>query len=198
MKTQRLKEKKVARKQSKQTTLDNLPTLQQSPPQPPVYGSKKQIIIVEIGTEVREDELAVKVGFRLFPSKAAFSKITAVLYFDGNELIVVHYSIPQGQFARDDFEFARVLDMKGIGAGSHAIRVEMFELWSSGEKLTLASKEVNINYVPVRREDKLVKIPLVKHVAGEDLIVVSDSDKGIYNQLNEDMKKEQASRRDEW
>ena len=198
MKT-RLREKIFsAAKQSKQTTLDGLPTLQQKQAQASKPNSKKQIVIFEISTELREDELAVKVGFRLLPSKDAFSKIKAALYFDGNELNVAHYSVPQGALVRDDFEFARVLGMKGIGAGSHIIRVEMFELWSSGEILTSASKEVNVNYVPVRREDRLVKVPFVKQVAGEDLIVVSDSDKGIYNQLNEDMKKEQASRRDEW
>lgn len=88
--------------------------------------------------------------------------------------------------------------MKGISAGPHTTRVELFELWLSGEKLTPASKELSIEYAPIRREDRLVKFPIVKHVAGADLIVVSDFDKGIYRKIDEEIKKEQAGKRDEW
>jgi hypothetical protein len=74
----------------------------------------------------------------------------------------------------------------------------MYELWSSGEKLTCASKEVTIEYFPLRREDRLIKIPTVKSVAGADLSVVSDSEKEIYREIEENMKREEASKRDEW
>jgi len=199
-KTQRLREKmRAAAKQSKQKTLDFHPETPRKEPVEAVEPERiKQIVITEIGTVTREDELDLKVGFRLLPSKAAFSKITAELYFDEQKLHKVCISISQGPLARDDFEFYPVFDMTGIGAGLHVIRVEMFELWSSGEKLTCTSKEATIEYVPVRREDRLIKIPIVKSVVGAGVVAVSDSEKDIYRELEESMKRESASKRDEW
>ena len=63
--------------------------------------------------------------------------------------------------------------MKGIAEGNYLIRVEMYEPWSSGEKLNFTSKEIAVQYVPQTRADRLVKIPTVKSVAGTDLTVVS-------------------------
>jgi hypothetical protein len=40
-------------------------------------------------------------------------------------------------------------------------------------------------------------IPIVKRFEGVDLAVVSGSDKNIYREIDEAMKKESASRRDE-
>jgi hypothetical protein len=98
----------------------------------------------------------------------------------------------------DDFEITPVLDMKGITAGSHIIRVEMYELWSSGERLSQAAKEVAVNYVPQTRESRLIKVPIVKSVAGADLAVVSELEKDIYRDISETEKKELMSKRDEW
>jgi hypothetical protein len=106
--------------------------------------------------------------------------------------------IPESPIARDDFELTTVLDMNGITAGSHVIGVEMFELWDSGEKFTCASKEVRIEYVPLRREDKLIKVPTVKSVAGKDLVVVSESEKNIYREIDENIRKEAVSKRGHW
>jgi hypothetical protein len=88
--------------------------------------------------------------------------------------------------------------MTGIGKGQHILRVEMYELWDSGEKLTFASKEVTVEYVPLRREDRLIKVPTVKSVAGADLAIVSDTQKDIYREIEEDMKRESESKRDNW
>ena len=88
--------------------------------------------------------------------------------------------------------------MKGISSGSHLIKVEMYELWSSGEKLTCASKEVSVEYVPQSREDRLIKVPIVKSVAGADLAIVSDSEKDIYREIAENIKKELISKRADW
>jgi hypothetical protein len=88
--------------------------------------------------------------------------------------------------------------MEGVTAGSHVIRVEMFELRDSGEKFTCASKEVRIEYVPLRREDKLIKVPTVKSVAGKDLVVLSESEKDIYREIDENIRKEVVSKRDNW
>lgn len=101
------------------------------------------------------DELALKVVFRLLPSKTAFSKVRSNLWFDDQQISSVSISIPQSPLAADDFELTPVLDMKGICAGSHTIKVEMCELWSSGEKLSSTSKEVTVEYVPQTRESTL-------------------------------------------
>jgi hypothetical protein len=106
--------------------------------------------------------------------------------------------IVQGPLASDDLEFSSVLDMTGIGEGQHLLRVDMYELWSSGEKLTSASKELHIDYVPMKKEDRLILVPSVKSVAGADLTVVSESQKNIYRQIEEIKKKENISKRDEW
>lgn len=95
MKTQRLREKVLAEiAQSRQTTFDNLPSRGQRANQAATEASKKQIIITEVGSVAGEDELSVKIGFRLVPSKAAFSKITLELYFDGEKFHSVPISIP--------------------------------------------------------------------------------------------------------
>jgi hypothetical protein len=159
---------------------------------------KKQIEITKIDTVAREDELVIKIEFRLLPSKTVFSKITSELFFDGQKMNTVYIRVPQSRLLVDDFELTPVLDMKGIGAGTHIIRVEMCELWSSGEKLACTSRQVTVEHVPQSKEHRLVKIPIVKSIAGTDLVIVSDSEKEIYHQMEENMKKELISERDEW
>jgi hypothetical protein len=88
--------------------------------------------------------------------------------------------------------------MKGIPAGPHIIKMEMYELWSSGEKLSEAAKEVTVNYVPITRAERLVRVPIVKSVAGANLEVVSESEKDIYREMGDTAKKEIISKRDEW
>jgi hypothetical protein len=183
----------------KQLTLDSLPNApKKEPAEAPSSIQKKQIIITEIVTVTKEDELALKIGFKLLPSKTAFSKVQSNLWFDDQQISSVSISIPQSPLATDEFELTPVLDMKGITAGSHTIKVEMYELWSSGEKLNYTSKEVAVEYIPKSREDRLIKVPIVKSIAGTGLAVVSDSDKSIYHEIEETMKKELVSKRDEW
>ena len=88
--------------------------------------------------------------------------------------------------------------MTGIEKGQHIIRVEMYELWSSEEKLTSTSKEVTIEYVPLKKEDRLIRIPIVKSSAGADLAIISDTEKNIYREIEKQMKRESESRRDYW
>ena len=195
IKTRRLKGKM----RSKQTTLDNLPEVPKNESiETFVNNPNKQIVITEIGFVTKENELALRIEFGLFPSKKFFSKMRADLFFDGQKLRSVSIMIPQSPLARDDFKLNPVLDMKGITAGSHVIRVEMFELWDSGEKFTCASQEIRIEYVPLRREDKLIKVPTVNSVAGKDLVVVSESEKDIYREIDENIRKEAVSKRDNW
>ena len=104
----------------------------------------------------------------------------------------------QGPLATDDSEVSSVLDMTGIAEGQHTLTVEMYELWSSGEKLTSTSKETAIDYVPIRKQDRLIKVPMVKSVAGADLAIVSESEKNLYREIEKNMKKDAASKRDGW
>lgn len=184
---------------SKQLTLDRLPSApKKEPDKTTVQVQEKRIVITEIGTLTKEDELALKVGFKLVPSKTAFSKVKSDLWFDNQQISTVSIRIPQGPLAGDDFELTPVLDMKGIPAGSHILKVEMYELWSSGEKLSQITKEVTVDYVPQTRESSLVKVPILRSVAGADLAVVSELAKDIYRGIEKTMKKEHISKRDDW
>jgi hypothetical protein len=186
-------------KAPKQLTLDNLldaPKKESNKATKPIQ--EKQIIITDIGAITREDELALKVGFKLLPSKIAFSKVKSDLAFDNQQISSVLIRIPQGPLAKEDFELTPVLGMTGINAGLHSIRVEMYEPWSNGEKLSLTSKEVTVEYVPKTRASRLIKIPIVKSFGGGDLAVVSESDKNIYREIEETIKKESVTKRDEW
>jgi hypothetical protein len=199
-KTERIREKMRADvKHSKQATLGTLPeTHRAKSAKAAVPEQKKQIEITEINNTNREDELVLKIGFRLLPSRTAFSRVTADLYFDGQKIDSLRLRVLQGPLATDASEFSSVLDMTGIAQGQHILRVEVYELWSSGERLTNASKEVTIDYIPVRREDRLISIPIIKSVAGADLAIVTDSEKNIYREIEKDMKEESESRRDHW
>jgi len=186
-------------KAPKQHTLDSLPNApikESNKATKPIQ--EKQIIITEIGAITREDELELKVGFKLVPSKTAFSKLKSDLAFDNQQISSVLIRIIQGPLARDEFELTSVLDMKGITAGSHTIKVEMYEPWSNEEKLSFTSKEMTVEYVPKTRESRLIKIPIVKSFGGGDLAVVSESDKNIYREIEETMKKESVTKRDQW
>ncbi len=191
--------KKVSHKNfkpHKQFTLDNLPNmpikrLDKSVPQ-------KQITIIEIQTILRENELAINVGFKLFPSKTYFSKVKLDLWFDNQQISSGLIRIPQGPLSADELDFPAVLDMTGIVAGSYLIRVEMYELWSDEEKLSFAQKEIIVKYLPQKRESRLIKIPIVKSFGEPSLSVVSESDKNIYREIEETNKKESDSKRDDW
>jgi hypothetical protein len=147
--------------------LDYLPIdPNKEPPKKTTQINEKKKITTEIGTSTKENELALRVSFKLLPSKMTFSKVQLDFWFDNQKISSVSVRIPQSPLSRDEFELTPVLDMRGIPAGFHVIKVEMFELWSSGERLTQAVKEVNIDYVPQTRESRFVKIPTVKTSQG--------------------------------
>jgi len=54
-----------------------------------------------------------------------------------------------------------------------------------------------VEYVPQTKESKLIRIPIVKRFEGVDLAVVSLSGKNIYLEIEDSMKKESVSKRDE-
>ena len=183
-------------KAHKQLTLDNLPNNHAKESNKPVQ--QKQITITEIQAVIREDELALKVGFRLIPSKSAFSKLKLDLWFDNQQVSSRLIRISQGSLSADELELPLVLDMRGIAAGAYSIRVEMYELWSDGEKLCFTQKEVTVQYVPQTRMSRLIKIPIVKSFGEPSLSVVSMSDKKVYREIEETLRKESDSKRDEW
>jgi hypothetical protein len=191
-----LKKKSKNLNTCKQLTLDSLSTGVPNKTNIPI--NLKQIAITGIDTTSREDELVLKISFELTPSKTAFSKVKLDLWFDDQQISSISISIPQGPLTADEFELKPVLDMKGIPAGIHTIKLEMYELWSSGEKLSPVTKEILFEYQPQTRESRLIKVPIVKSVAGADLIVATESEKEIYKQIEETAKKELKCKRDQW
>jgi hypothetical protein len=189
---------KVEVKQAKQSTLEDLSFQFNINRSKEATTPTKAIVINRIVDETKEDELALKVEFTLLPSKASFSKINLDLYFQGQLLNSTTLIIPQSALLSDSYEFPQMLYMKGIGAGNYLIRVEMYEPWSSNEKLNFSVKEIVVQYVPQSRESRLVKIPTVKSVAGTGLTVVPSTTKNIYHEIDQDLKKESMSKRDQW
>ena len=126
---------KTAFDKSKQSTLDDLsfqfniqkPNRQTNP--------QKKLWLTTFQSVINEDELAINVEFTLLPSKLAFSKINLDIYFEDQLLKSIILGIPQSSLLNDNFDFPIVLDMRGISAAKYIVRVEMFELWPSGEKL---------------------------------------------------------------
>ncbi|HEX7482057.1 MAG TPA: hypothetical protein VF350_01130 [Candidatus Bathyarchaeia archaeon] len=185
-------------KQAKQSTLEDLSFQFNIEKAREAITPIKAILINKISATTKEDELTLKVEFSLLPSKASFSKLNLDLFFQEHLLNSTTISIPQSSLLNDTSEFPLILDMKGIVENEYPIRVEMYEPWSSGEKLNFTFKEITILYVPQTREARLVKIPTVKSVAGSDLTVVSSSAKDIYRDIEQDQKQEAISKRDEW
>jgi hypothetical protein len=158
----------------------------------------KAILINNIATLTKEDELALKIGFSLLPSVSYFSKIKLDLYFQEHLLNSAVLGIPQSVLLKDNLEFPQILDMTGVAAGDYVVRVEMYEPWSSGEKLNFTSKEILVQYTPQTRADRLVKIPTVKSTAGSDLLVISSTAQDIYDEIDESQRKESINKRDQW
>ena len=186
-------------KATKQLTLDNIPKTaakQANDSTKPIQ--QKQIIITQIDTATKEDELTLKIAFKLIPSKTAFSKVKSDLWFDNQQITSITLRVLQGPLATEESEFTPVLNMQGIPAGSHIVKVEMYESTFSNEKLCQATKEITVDYVPKTRQSRLIKVPTVKCVAGADLAVISNLEKGVYSEFERAIKNERLSKRDVW
>lgn len=185
-------------KPPKQFTLENFPDAQPKDALEIIKEPQDEPIkITQIEPVTKEDELTIKIAFKL-PAKKAFSRVQSDLRFDRELAGSVVVRMLQGPLATDESEFSAVLDMKGIVGGPHIIGVEMFGLWDSGEKLCRAIREITVDYVPQTRQSRLVKVPSVRSVAGADLAVVSESEKGIYRDIEKTVKIEHRSKRDDW
>jgi hypothetical protein len=199
-KSQRLREKmQTDVKYSKQTTLGGASEKSKAESVKAVMKKiEKCIEIGEISTSAREDELVLKVTFSLVPSRTFFSRVTSDLYFDGEKIDALRLQILQGPLATDEFEFSAVLDLTGITAGKHILRAEMYELWDSGERLSWTSKETAIDYVPTRREERLIRVPIIKSAVGSGSDVVTDRETSIYREIDRQMREEAEGRRERW
>ena len=133
---------------------------------------QKQIVINRIGTITKYDEMIITVEFKLIPSKTVFSKIKSTLWFDDQEVKSALIEIPQKFGFSDEFQLKSELDMRGINAGVHTIRVELNDLFSTVGVI----KEEIIEYVPIDKTAGYRKIPLVKKIAGCDFVVISRSE----------------------
>ena len=100
-------------KAHKQLTLDNLPNAPTREPNISKPIQPKQIVITESEAITKEDELTLKVAFKLFPSKAAFSTIKSDLWFENQLIKSALVRIPQGPMNGEAFELTPILNMKG-------------------------------------------------------------------------------------
>jgi hypothetical protein len=199
----------VSCKTGKQLTLDNLPGKPQK--KPPEKGEllpssfaetsdkqNKQIIITKIGSAIKEDELTLDVEFKLAPKKNVFLKIKSDLWFDKIRIESVLFAILHSFGTTDGFTLKAALDLNAIEPGHHAVKVEMYELLSSGQTCAYTLKEATIECPPQKRESRLKKVSIVKRIEGEGIAVVSESEKAIYREIEDTMKKDVISKRDEW
>jgi hypothetical protein len=185
-------------KPPKQFTLDNFPDAQPKDALEIIKEPQDDpITITQILPITKEDELTIKIAFKL-PSKKAFSRVQSDLWFDRELAGSVVVRMLQGRLAMDESEFSAALDMRGIAAGQHIIGVEMFGLWGNDEKLCRTIQEITVDYVPQTRLSRLVRIPSVRSVAGTDLGVISETEKGIYKDIEKTVKIENSSKRDNW
>ncbi len=195
MNKQRLRDKTLVDvKKSKQSTFDRLPQRKISPASSQI---QKSIVIAQLGHTIKEDELELSITFRLLPSKNVFSNLMLELFFDNDKLGPHLINIPPSQLLGDELEFPIMLDMKGITPGPHTIKAEIYELWNTNEKLTSTSKYVIVQYSPARKEDRYVKVPIVKKIDGAFRIILPD-EKQLYQELGKSQQQELNTKRDQW
>lgn len=194
MKRERIREKTlVDLKRAKQSTFDNLPKTADA--QKPAKPEKS--IVIQLNYITKEDELELAISFRLLPSRMHFSNLMLDLSFDGCKVNSYRVAIPPSRLLSDELEFPIALDMTGIPKGEHVVKVELSEKWETGEILAYASKYVVVQYSPVRREDRYVKVPLVRKIDGAFRIVLPE-EKELYEALEKGHRDELNSKRDKY
>jgi len=176
--------------QEKQLKLEIFPSeLKEKSPK-----KNKKIVINRINSVKKYDEIALAVEFQLVPSKKEFSRLRSSLWFDGQEVKSAIVTIPQGFGDSDEFQLKLELDMRGISAGAHYVKIELQDLFSP----CFAISQITIEYIPQDKKAKYRKIPIAKKLAGDDFAIISNSDKEIYLDINKKRKSELESKRDGW
>jgi len=194
MKRERIREKTLVDiNKAKQATFDRLPKNVDAAKEPKPNKS----IIIQLSHKVKEDELDLSIGFRLLPSRMHFSNLQLDLYFDSNKVNSYLIAVPPSRLLSDELEFPITLDMAGICSGDHVIKAEFSEKWETGEILAHASKYVVVQYTPVRREDRYVKVPIVRKIDGAFRIVLPE-EKELYRELERGKQRELNAKRDKW
>jgi hypothetical protein len=194
MKRERIREKTLVDiNKAKQATFDNLPKNVDTAKEPKPNKS----ILIQLSYATKEDELDLSIGFRLLPSRMHFSNLQLDLHFDSNKVNSYHIAVPPSRLLSDELEFPLTLDMAGIRSGEHVIKAELSEKWETGEILAHASKYVVVQYKPVRKEDRYVKVPIVRKIDGAFRIVLPE-EKELYRELEKGKQKELNAKRDKW
>jgi hypothetical protein len=194
LKKERIREKTlVDLKRAKQSTFDNLPKTADAPKQ----AKPEKTIVIQLTHATKEDELDLAISFRLLPSRMHFSNLILDLSFDGCKVNTYRVAIPPSRLLSDELDFPIALDMTGIPKGEHIIKVELSEKWETGEVLAYASKYVVIQYSPVRKEDRYVKVPLVRKIDGAFRIVLPE-EKELYDALEKSNREEHNAKRDRY
>jgi hypothetical protein len=194
MKKERIREKTLADlKRAKQSTFDNLPKT----PEAPKQDKPEKSIVIQLTHTAKEDELELAISFRLLPSRMYFSNLQLDLHFDGTKINSYRVAIPPSRLLSDELEFPIALDMAGISVGEHVVKVELSEKWMTGEVLAYASKYVVVQYSPVRKEDRYVKVPLVRRIDGAFRIVLPE-EKELYDALDRNHRDELNAKRDRY
>ncbi len=194
MKKEQIREKILADiKESKQLTFDKLPKQETPQPTPKL---EKFIDIAQLSYSIKENELEFSIAFGLLPSKNCFSNLMLELYFDNNKLNTFRISVPPSKLLGNELEFPVTLDMTGICPSAHTIKVEMYEQWKK-EKLFSTSKYVIVQYSPTRREDRYVKVPIVRKIDGVFRIILPE-EKALYEQFEKSRRREIKNKRDHW
>jgi hypothetical protein len=156
----------------------------------------RHIVITKLDSTLVWDELLLEISFKLIPNKTAFSKIRANLWFNQKATKSFLFDILHSFGPTNDFTLKTTLDLQGLPSGTHSIIVEMYELWSFLEKHTHTEKEITIEYTPQTKKATLKEVPIIKKIEAEGIVIVSDSEKHIYQEIQETRKKEIASERE--
>ncbi|MDR2720421.1 MAG: hypothetical protein LBC03_06435 [Nitrososphaerota archaeon] len=136
----------------KQVTFDSIPATTATKQDPNTKSTiQKQICITEIKTTTKIDELILKINFKLEPTYQAFSKVKADLFFENTPISTTLIRVPQGPLGTNNLEYKWTIDTKGIAEGTYHLKIEIYEVWSSGEKLCQTTREITVKYVPQTR-----------------------------------------------
>jgi hypothetical protein len=185
-------EETVVSKRVRQLKLDRFPS--EFPKKQKEY--EKHIVITKLDSTLIWDELLLEIDFKLIPNKIVFSKIRADLWFDQKATNSFLFDILHSFGPTNDFTLKTTLDLQGLPSGTHSIKVEMYELWSFLEKHNHTEKEITIEYTPQTKKAMLKEVPIIKKIEGEGIAIVSESEKHIYQEMQETRKKELASERE--
>lgn len=194
MKKQRLREKMLVDiKKSKQATFNDFPHGEAKTSSSKI---EKSISVAQLSHEIRENELELSIDFHLSPSKSWFSNVALDLYFDNYKMESYLVSVPSSKLLGDELKFPITLDMNSIRPGEHTIKVEMYEPREK-EKLYASSKYIIIQYSPDRREDRYIKIPIVRKIAGSFRIILPE-EQDMIRDMARSQHEEMKSKRDQW